>query len=232
VVVTTSPVQGLFEAMADHTIGLMIAISRRIPQANELVKAGQWKRVMGYHLHHRTLGIVGLGRIGKEVAKLAKAFQMRLLCYDVMRDDAFAAEYGLEYVDLDYLLQVADYVSIHTPLNSATRGLMNRERLGLMKPTAYLVNTSRGPVVDEEALHWALSNNVIAGAASDVFAKEPVDPENPLLKLDNFIATPHIGGLSLQAVDDMFASAVQSVIDVLEGRKPYLVVNPDVYAGK
>lgn len=229
VVVTTSPVQGLFEAMADHTIGLMIAISRRIPQANALVKAGQWKRVMGYHLHHRTLGIIGLGRIGREVAKLAKAFQMRMLCYDVVRDEAFAAEYGLEYVDLPYLLAEADYVSIHTPLNNATRGLINRERLSMMKPTAYLVNTSRGPVVDEDALYWALTNGVIAGAATDVLAKEPVDPNLPLLKLDNFIVTPHVGGLSLQAVDEMFASAVQSVIDVLEGRKPYLVVNPEVY---
>lgn len=232
VVVTTSPVQGLFEAMADHTIGLMIAISRRIPQANASVKAGQWKRMMGYHLHHQTLGIVGLGRIGKEVAKLARAFQMRLLCYDVMRDEAFAAEYGVEYVDLPDLLRQADYVSIHTPLNNATRGLMNRERFEMMKPSAYLVNTSRGPVVDEDALHWALTNQVIAGAASDVFAKEPPDPDNPLLKLDNFIATPHVGGLSLQAVDEMFASAVQSAIDVIEGRKPHLVVNPDVYGGK
>ncbi|MHB1005369.1 MAG: phosphoglycerate dehydrogenase [Chloroflexota bacterium] len=232
VIATTSPVRELFEAMADQTFGLMIGISRHIPQANNGVKAGQWKRIMGPHLFHRTLGIVGLGRIGKEVAKLGKAFQMRLLCYDVFHDAAFAAEHGLTYVDLPELLREADYVTVHTPLNNATRGLMNRERFQMMKPTAYLVNTSRGPVVDEEDLYWALTNGVIAGAATDVFGKEPPDPANPLLTLDNFIATPHIGGLSLQAVDAMFASATQSVIDVLEGRKPYLVVNPEVYEAR
>jgi len=229
VVVTTSPVQPLFEAMADHTFGLMIGISRHIPALDRSVKAGHWARQMGPHLFHRTLGIVGLGRIGKEVAKVARGFQMSLLCYDVVHDDAFARELGLTYVDLPELLRAADYVTIHTPLNASTRGLMNRERLALMKPTAYLVNTSRGPVVDEEALYWALTNGIIAGAATDVFQKEPPDPSNPLLQLDNLIATPHVGGLSLQAVDAMFASATQSAIDVLEGRKPYLVVNPEVY---
>ena len=232
IVVTTSPVQELFEAMADMTIGLMIAISREIPRLDRNVKAGKWTRIMGPHLFGRTLGIVGLGRIGKEVAKVAAAFRMRLLCYDVVRDEAFAAAHGLRYVDLPELLHEADYVTIHTPLNEATRGLISRERLQMMKPTAYLINTARGPVVDEEALYWALTNKVIAGAASDVFQREPVDPSNPLLQLDNFIACPHVGGLSLQAIDAMFAAATQSVIDVLEGRKPYLVVNPEVYDGR
>ncbi len=229
IVVTTSPVQELFEAMADMTFGLMIGISRAIPQLDRTLRAGKWMRIMGPHLFGQTLGIVGLGRIGKEVAKLAKAFRMRILCYDVVKDEAFAAEQGLVYVDLPELLKEADYVSIHTPLTPATRGLLNRERLAMMKPTAYLINTSRGPVVDEEALYWALTNKVIAGAASDVFQKEPVDPTNPLLQLDNFVGSPHVGGLSLQAIDAMFASAAQSVADVLEGRKPYLVVNPEVY---
>ncbi len=232
VVVTTSPVKGLFEAMADHTFGLMIASSRRIVQANANVKAGKWQRMMGYHLFHQTLGIIGLGRIGREVARIAAAFQMKILCYDVVRDEQFAAELGMQYVDLPELLAQADYVTLHTPLNDATRGMMNRERLSLMKPTAILINTARGPVVDEEALAWALQEKVIAAAASDVFAKEPPPADNPLLKMDNFIATPHVAGLSLQAVDQMFTSAVQSAIDVIEGRKPYLVVNPDVYEGK
>ncbi len=232
IVVTTSPVQELFEAMADMTIGLMIAISRAIPQLDRNLKAGKWTRITGPHLFNRTLGIVGLGRIGKEVAKLAKAFRMRVLCYDVVKDEAFATEQGLVYVDLAELLKESDYVSIHTPLTPATRGLLNRERLAMMKPTAYLINTSRGPVVDEEALYWALTNKVIAGAASDVFQKEPVNPDNPLLQLDNFIGTPHVGGLSAQSIDAMFTAAAQSVADVLEGRRPFFVVNPEVYAGK
>lgn len=231
VVVTTSPVQELFEAMADMTFGLMISVSRKIALADHTLKSGQWNRMnlLGPHLFRQTLGIIGLGRIGKEVARVARAFKMRLLCYDVVRDDAFAEEVGLTYVDLPELLRESDYVTIHTPLNPSTRGLINRERLQMMKPTAYLVNTSRGPVVNEDDLYWALSNGVIAGAASDVFHHEPIEPDNPLLKLDNFVATPHSGGLSYQAMDAMFAAAAQAVTDVLEGRKPYLVVNPEVY---
>ena len=232
VVVTTSPVPELFEAMAEQTIGLMIAVSRQIPYMDRALKSGRWTRVFAPHTFHQTLGIIGLGRIGKEVAKLAHAFHMHMLCYDVYHDDAFAAQYGIKYVDLPELLREADYVTIHTPLTPQTKGLINRERLSQMKPTAFLINTSRGPVVDEEALYWALSNKVIAGAASDVFEKEPTDPQNPLVKLDNFVGTPHVGGLSLQAIDAMFASAAKSVIDVLEGRKPHLVVNPEVYQQK
>lgn len=232
VVVTTSPVQELFEAMAEQTIGLMIAVSRQIPHMDRLLKSGRWTRVFAPHTFHQTLGIVGLGRIGKEVAKLAHALHMRMLCYDIYRDEAFAAEYGVEYVDLPELLREADYVTIHTPLTPQTNCLINRERLSRMKPTAFLINTSRGPVVDEEALYWALSNKVIAGAASDVFQKEPTDPHNPLVKLDNFVGTPHIGGLSLQSIDAMFASAANSVADVLMGKKPYLVINPEVYQQK
>ncbi|MHB1414435.1 MAG: phosphoglycerate dehydrogenase [Chloroflexota bacterium] len=231
IVVTTSPVQELFEAMADMTFGLMISIGRAIPASDRAVKSGQWKRVMGPHLFHRTLGIVGLGRIGKEVAKLAKAFHMHMLCYDVYRDEKFAEEYGIEYVDLPELLRESDYITIHTPLSPQTRGLINRERLAQMKPTAYLVNTSRGPVVDADALYWALTNKVIAGAALDVFPKEPPDPQSPLLKLDNLVATPHTGGLSQQSIDAMFAAAAQATMDALEGRKPFLVVNPEVYGG-
>jgi D-3-phosphoglycerate dehydrogenase / 2-oxoglutarate reductase len=234
VVVTTSPVQELFEAMADHTFGLMIGISRKIPAADRNLKAGEWDRMnlLGPHLFRQTLGIVGLGRIGREVARLGRAFKMRLLCHDVIKDEAFANETGLTYVELPELLRESDYISVHTPLTPVTRNLINRERLSAMKPTAYLVNTSRGPVVDEEALHWALTSGVIAGAASDVFHKEPVEPDSPLVKLDNFIATPHVGGLSIQAMDAMFAAAAQAVADVLEGRKPFLVVNPDVYQVK
>jgi phosphoglycerate dehydrogenase-like enzyme len=232
IVVVTTPTQEIFEAMADLTFGLMVAVSRRIAWADSAIKAGQWRRMdlLGPHLFHRTLGIIGLGRIGKEVARIARAFKMEILCYDVMHDDAFAAEVGLKYVGLPDLLREADYVSIHTPLTPATQRLMNRERLQLMKPTAYLINTSRGPVVDEEALLWALTNGIIAGAAADVFQKEPVPADNPLVKLENFVATPHIGGLSLQAMDSNFAAAAQSVGDVLEGKRPNSVVNPDVYS--
>ncbi len=232
IVVTTSPTQELFEAMAEQTMGSMIAVSRAICFSDRQLKNGKWTRSFAPSIFHQTLGIVGLGRIGKEVAKLARAFHMQILCFDVYHDDAFAKEWGITYVDLPELLREADYVTIHTPLTPETRGLINRERLRHMKPTAYLVNTSRGPVVDEEALYWALDNKVIAGAASDVFQKEPVEPHNPLLKLDNFVGTPHVGGLSLQATDSLFAQATKSVVDVLEGRKPYLVVNPEVYEKK
>ncbi|MHB1132795.1 MAG: phosphoglycerate dehydrogenase [Chloroflexota bacterium] len=230
VVVTTSPTQQLFEAMAEETIAMMINVSRQIPYMDRMLKEGKWTRSFAPSVFHRTLGIVGMGRIGKEVVKLARAFQMHVLCYDIYHDEAFATQYGVKYVDLPELLREADYVSIHTPLTEQTHHLMNRDRFRQMKRTACLINTSRGPVVDETALHWALTEKIIAGAASDVFEKEPADPHNPLLKLDNFVGTPHTGGLSTQAIDALFLSAAQSVIDVLQGRQPYLVINPEVFA--
>ena len=182
-------------AVADFAFGLILTVARAIPANIANVKAGRWERVVGPDVAHATLGIVGLGLIGKEVARRAHGFDMRILAYDVFRDEAFAEQYGVEYRELDDVLAEADYVTVHVPLMPQTRNLLDAGRLARLKPTAYVVNTARGGTVDEAALYEALTSGRLAGAALDVFGVEPAWG-NPLLELPNVVATPHVAGIA------------------------------------
>ncbi|MDO8673334.1 MAG: NAD(P)-dependent oxidoreductase, partial [Dehalococcoidia bacterium] len=176
----------------------------------------------------QTLGLVAFGRLARAVAVKAKVFGLRVLVYDPYVSAGIAGQYGVEFTSLERLLSESDYVSVHTPLNEETRHLFNADRFRQMKPGAYFVNTSRGPVVDEVALLQALQEGWIAGAAVDVFEKEPPDPDNPLFKLDNFIATPHLASYSDAAFADLRLRVAQEVSRVLTGRWPLNLVNVGV----
>lgn len=236
IVVGNTP-EVLTETVADLTFALMLAVARRLPEGERYVRAGHWKTwgpmlLLGQDMHHATLGLVGLGRIGAAVARRAKGFAMRILYYDVVRRQDLEKELGIEFTDLENLLRNADFVSIHTPLIPETRQLMNRERFRLMKPTAILINTARGPVVDTQALYEALRDGVIAGAGLDVTDPEPLPPDHPLLTLDNFLVVPHIASASVATRAQMAVMAAQNLIAGLKGEKPPYCVNPEVLEKK
>lgn len=224
IIVTNTP-EVLSETVAEHTFALMLALAHRIPEGDRFTRAGKyigWEPMLllGRDLSHKTLGIVGLGRIGALVAKHAvKGFDMRVLYYDVKPNQEFEKEYGAKFVALEELLKQADFVSIHVPLLPATRHLMNAERLKLMKKTAYLVNTSRGPVVDEAALVAALQNGTIAGAALDVFENEPKLAPG-LSDLENVVLTPHAASATIETRGKMSELAAQNIIAALSGKEP------------
>ncbi|RLG51717.1 MAG: D-glycerate dehydrogenase [Thermoproteota archaeon] len=224
----------LTETVADFTMALMMAIARRVVEADKYIRQGKWK--VGWHplyflgtdLYGATLGIIGLGRIGSAVARRAKGFNMRILYYDVFRREDLEKELGIKYVDMDTLLRESDFVTLHVPLTPETKDLIGERELKLMKPTAYLVNTSRGKVIDEKALIKALKEGWIAGAALDVFYKEPTPPDNPLLELDNVVVAPHIASASLETRSRMAEIVAENLIAFKEGKKPPTLVNPDV----
>ncbi len=215
-------------AVADYAFGLLLACSRRLLENLSEVPKGGWKRYQGRDVAGATIGIVGLGAIGKEVAKRARGFGMRILAYDVYRDEAFAAQHGVTYVSLEQLLRESDYVTLHILLNDQTKHLINAERLALMKPTAYLINTARGGIVDTQALYEALKERRIAGAALDVFENEPLEADSPLRSLDNVYLSPHAAGQSVQAMTLMGTMAADNVIAILKGERPAGIVNPEV----
>lgn len=197
--VVNSP-EALTIAVAELTLGLMLSLARQIPSADFSTKQGRWEKAkfMGTELRDRTLGIVGTGRIGRAVGYKARAFFMNLLAYDIAPNEEFKERTGCKYVDLQTLLKGSDFVTLHVALTPRTRHMIGKRELGLMKPTAFLINTSRGEVIDEAALIEALREKRIAGAALDVYEKEP--PLNsPLLKLDNVVLTPHIGASTIEA---------------------------------
>lgn len=212
-------------AVADFAFSLMLASARQIPQADNLTKKGQWPRIFGTDVYGKTLGIVGLGNIGKEVAFRAKGFSMNIVAYDPYPDEKFAAENGITFVTIDELLKQSDFVSIHIPLLDSTKGLINYEKLKTMKKSAHLVNASRGGIVVEEDLYNALKEGVISGAAFDVFEEEPLK-SHPLFELSNFIAAPHIAGYTAGATDALGMTCVKNIADVLVNNKnPEHVMN-------
>lgn len=226
IVVTTTPGCN-HVSVAELALGLMISLARRIPQLYVDTRAGGWSTYRGIELWQRTLGIVGLGRIGKAVATRAKGLEMEVVAYDIAPDVAFAREHGVDLVSLEELLQRSDFVTLHCPALAGAKPVIGAEQLRMMKPTAFLVNTARGAIVDEEALYQALVEGWIAGAGLDVFRKEPPGP-HPLLTLDNVIATPHIGGTRDSGVRAS-RLAVENVLQVLRGERCPNAVNPEVY---
>lgn len=224
----------LTETTADFAWALLMAVARRVVEADKYVRSGKWKvgwhpsMLLGRDVYGATLGIVGLGRIGQAVAKRAKGFNMRVLYYDVRRRRDLEKKLKLEYVDLETLLRNADFVSIHVPLMDTTYHLINERRLRLMKKTAYLINNSRGPVIDEKALYKVLKEGSIAGAALDVFEQEPTPQDNPLLTLDNVVAAPHISSGSHETRSKMAEMVAENLVAFFEGRVPPNLVNMKV----
>lgn len=227
IVVTNAPGSNAV-SVAEHTIGLLWALLRHaMPLHNGLV-AGRWQRIIGHELAGKTLGIVGLGNVGKQVAVRARAFAMPVIATDPVRDEHFAAQHGVRYAPLDELLRTADVVTLHAPLDATTHHLINRTTLALMQPTAYLINTARGGIVDEDALIEALQTRRIAGAALDVFAEEPLR-HTRFAALDNVVLSPHVAGLTTEAIERMALSAVESTLALLNGQRPAGLVNPEVW---
>ncbi len=222
---------GLTESVADYTFALMLAVTRQVALADRLVRAGCWEVLVSTNIFHKTLGIVGLGRIGKAVARRAHGFEMTVLATDVVRDEAFARQYSVTYLPLHELLPRADIVSINAPLSQDTRQLIDEKALRLMKPTAFLINTARGGLVDEEALAVALREKQIAGAGLDVYREEPLS-RNPFEGLDNVVLSPHLAAYSREGLRETGLLAAQGVVAVLAGKRPdpAVLVNPEVYS--
>lgn len=226
----------LAEATADLTFALILACARRIVDADRYVRENMWEvgwspdLMLGYNVHGATLGIIGLGRIGAAVARRAKGFNMKILYHSRSRNQQLESELGVRYAELDELLAHSDFVSIHTSLNSASSHLIDKSRLRLMKRTAFLVNTARGQVVNEADLARALKSNQIAGAALDVFEREPLPRTSPLLKMKNAVILPHIGSATYQTRSKMAEVAARNMLDVLAGKEPdpKFLVNPEV----
>jgi lactate dehydrogenase-like 2-hydroxyacid dehydrogenase len=225
VVITNTP-GVLTDTVAEHAFALILAIARRIAEGDRFTRAGKyhgWEPMLllGTDVSKKTLGIVGLGRIGSRVAHHAvRGFDMNVMYYDVKRNEEFEKESGAEYhADPDEIFRTADFVSIHVPLMAATHHLVDERRLALMKKTAYLINTSRGPVVDETALVSALKNGVIRGAALDVYEHEPALAPG-LAELENVVLTPHTASATEYARQAMSELAASNIIEVLEGRPP------------
>lgn len=215
-------------AVAEWTFALILALARRLPETVNEVQKGGWTTFDGVELAGKTLGIVGLGTIGKEVAQRARAFEMRLLASELMPDHQFAEAYQVTFVSIEQLLRESDFVTLHTFLDARTHHLINPERLALMKPTAYLVNTCRGGVVDSEALYQALKEKRLAGAALDVHEQEPLG-ESPLRGLPNVLLAAHAGAATLDFRRQSPLLAADAVIRVLRGERPAFTVNPEVF---
>jgi D-3-phosphoglycerate dehydrogenase len=204
-------------AVAELVMALVLSFSRKIPQVDLSTKSGKWekKQFMGTELRGKTLGVLGTGRIGRAVAERAKAFGMKLLLYDLMKDEEFSEQVGGTYVDMETLLRDSDFVTIHVPRLPQTEHMIGAKELSMMKPTAVLVNTSRGVVVDEVALVDALKNKKIGGACLDVFEKEP-PADSPLLEFDNVVLTPHIGASTAEAQREAAVIVTNKIKDAVK----------------
>jgi len=225
VVVVNAPTANTIAA-AELTIALLLSLIRNIAVADASIRRGEWRRseLTGHELRGRTLGIIGLGKIGLAVADRARAFEMRLIGNDPFVGPAVADVHGVTHVEIDELLRVADVVTLHVPLNDATRRLINADSLALMKNSAFLINVARGGLVDEQALAAALSDGRLAGAAVDVYQTEPV-VDSPLLSAPNTVLTPHLGASTGEAQARAGTEVAQQVLEALAGRRPQFAVN-------
>jgi phosphoglycerate dehydrogenase-like enzyme len=224
--VTVCGTEGLGYPTAELTWGLILGLLRQIPREDQATRQGQWQVSMGVGLNGKTLGLLGLGRLGSQVATVGKAFQMRLLAWSQNLTAERAAEYGATLVSKDELLAQSDVVSIHLILSDRTRGLLGARELALMKPGAYLINTSRGPIVDEAALIRALQQKAIAGAGLDVFDDEPLPLDHPLRQLENIVITPHMGYVTNEGYRVFYGHAVEDIQAFLNGAPVRVISAP------
>lgn len=223
----------LSDTTADLTFGLLMAAARRLTEASEYVKNGEWKGwspylLAGRDIHHKTIGIVGMGNIGRAVAKRATGFEMEILYHNRSRHLEAERGLGAVYCSFDELITKADYIVCLTPLTNETKHLFDEAAFKKMKQSAIFVNASRGAVVDEDALIQALKEGEIAGAGLDVFIKEPIDPQHPLLSLANVVALPHIGSASIETRTEMIELCVDNILLSLKQQKPKTIVNKEV----
>jgi D-3-phosphoglycerate dehydrogenase len=218
------------ESVADFVIGLMLASARGIVDAVSNTRQRRWERVTGTEIWNKAIAIVGLGRIGKGVAKRARGFDMRVLAVETYRDEQFAAQHGVEFVSLVEALSQADFVTLHTPLTPETADLINARTIALMKPGAYLINTARGGLIDEQALAEAVLSRHLAGAAVDVLKVQGTHSTSPLLSTPGILVTPHMATYSREAQKRVAISVAHSVVTALKGERPQNVVNPEIYA--
>ncbi|NBO91063.1 MAG: hydroxyacid dehydrogenase [Planctomycetia bacterium] len=207
-------------SVAEHTFTLMLALAKNLIPQHLGTAAGRWPRGSTIPLRGQTLGLVGLGRIGKAMTTRAQAFGMTVVGHDPFADQEWAKQVGVELLSLEALLSRSDYVSLHLPAIPSTKHTINARTLGLMKQTAFLLNTARGAVIDESALIEVLKAKKIAGAGLDVFEEEPPSPDNPLLKMDNVVLTPHAAGTDYRSRDDMAHSAAEAIVSLYKGEWP------------
>lgn len=203
-------------AVADYTFGMILDLARSISTANRDLKRGEWNKYTGYPVYGSTLGIIGLGAIGKGMARRAKGFNMRVMAYDVYWDEAFVQEYGVEKASLEEIYEQADFITLHTALTPQTRDMISMEQLKKMKPTAFVINCARGGLVNEADLAEALKAGEIAGAGIDAFCSEP-PTGSPLLEMDNVIAAPHIAGSSIDGINTMACMSARNCVKGLNG---------------
>jgi D-3-phosphoglycerate dehydrogenase len=227
IIVTNVP-DYCIDEVANQTISMMLALMRKVAFFDQKVKSGQWDFRLGIPIHRtrgKTLGLIGCGKIGLEVAKRISSFGVRVIAFDPYIEKAPA---GVELRDLDIVLKESDFLSIHCPLNESTRHLIGEKEFRKMEKKPLLINTSRGPIIDEEALIQALKEGHLSGAGLDVLEKEPPDPFNPLLKMENVIITPHVSFYSVESISELKRRTAKSVSAVLLGRRPKSVVNREV----
>lgn len=233
IVVTNTVSDEVSESVAEFTWTLILALSRRVVEGDEFGRKGAYRGwepdiFLGHDVYGKTLGVIGLGRIGTMIARRAKGFNMKVLYNKRERDEKTEKELGIEFANLETLLDTSDVVSLHVPLTPETRHMISEEQLAKMKPSAYLINTARGGVVDEHALVFALKSGKIAGAALDVHENEPeMNPE--LLLMENVILTPHIASATVEVREKMTEQVVEAIIKVLSGQKPDNLVNPEAW---
>ena len=223
--VTVCTLGGTNTATAEHAWALLLSLARQIPQEDRAMREGRWQTTLGWGLERRTLGIVGLGNLGSQVASVGRAFGMQVIAWSPNLTVERATEKGATLVTKDELFEQADFISVHVTLTDESRGLIGARELALMKPTAFIVNTSRGPILDERALTAALTERRIAGAGIDVFDVEPIPRDHPFLSLDNIIVTPHLGFVTRESYGIFYRHAVENIAAFIGGN-PIRVVQP------
>lgn len=212
------------KAVAELGLAFIFNLARQVMQADKSVKSGKWDKFTGVNIYDKTLGIIGLGHVGKELVKRVEGFSMNILAVDINADEKFADTYGFTYVGLERLLMESDFIILSVPLTHQTKGMIGMKELELIKNTAYLVNVARGALIDEKALYQALVNKEIAGVALDVFEIEP-PKDSPLLSLENVITTPHIGAFTIESITNTSKVAARNLVDVLQDKCPRYLVN-------
>lgn len=218
----------LNETVADFAFGLLLTLARRIHLGHMAMVQGGWTMHWGHDVHGKTMGILGCGRIGTAMARRASGFGMRLLSYDLCENPE-AQKLGVKLVPLDQLLEESDFISLHAALTKENRGLIGEAQLRKMKPSAYIINTARGALIDEMALAKALAENWIAGAALDAFTVEPLPAEHPLRKAPNILLTPHLASFGRETGERVSNTAAQAIVDLTQGKRPQFVLNPEVF---
>jgi D-3-phosphoglycerate dehydrogenase len=206
-------------AVADLVFGLMLSLAREIPQSLSQIKGGEWPRVIGFEVFGKTLGVIGTGRIGKEVIRRAQGFNMNIIAFDLYPDQDLKESGVVTYVSLEELYKQADFITIHTDLNEHSKSMIRTPQLEAMKETVFLINTARGGIIDEQDLYLSLKDQKIGGAALDVFGQEPLK-QSPLVELSNFIATPHMAGYTYEALREVGMITARNILNVLKGKEP------------